>query len=71
MCATLLALTPTAFGQTRQAWMNDSIKNMETALVAKYGEGQHARITRGLGQVAALQPLADFHGARRHRQTRR
>jgi hypothetical protein len=48
----VLALAGTSLGQTRQAWMNDSIRKMETELVAKYGEGQHARLTRGLGQVA-------------------
>ena len=50
--AAMLAVAFTSLGQTRQAWMNDSMKKLETELVAKYGEGQHARVTRGLGQVA-------------------
>ncbi len=48
----VLALAGTSLGRTRQAWMNDSIRKMETELVAKYGEGQHSRITHGLGQAA-------------------
>src|SRR5258708_20742617 len=48
----MLAVAVTSLGQTRQAWMNDSMKKMETELVAKYGEGQHARVTRGLKHVA-------------------
>ncbi len=48
----MLAVAATSLGQTRQAWMNDSMKTMESELVAKYGEGQHARVTRGLKQVA-------------------
>ena len=52
LAATLLTLAGTSYGQTRQAWMNDAIKDMEGQLVAVYGEGQHARITRGLNQVA-------------------
>src|SRR5258708_18643968 len=48
----MLAVAATSRGQTRQAWMNDSMKTMESELVAKYGEGQHARVTRGLKQVA-------------------
>lgn len=33
-------------------WMTASIDKMEQELVAKYGEGQRARVKRGLGQVA-------------------
>jgi hypothetical protein len=32
--------------------MNDAMKDIEGQLVAVHGEGQHARITRGLNQVA-------------------
>jgi hypothetical protein len=39
----LLMLAATTFGQSSQ--------KLETELVAKYGEAQHARITRGLKQV--------------------
>ncbi len=33
------------------AWMNDSAKKLEQELVAKYGEGQRARLQRGLKQA--------------------
>jgi hypothetical protein len=34
------------------AWMNASSAKLETELIAKYGESQHARAQRGLHQVA-------------------
>jgi hypothetical protein len=55
----MLAGAVTSLGQTRQAWMNDSMKTMESELVAKHGEGQHARVTRGLKQVADFWRTAD------------
>jgi len=35
-------------------WMDDSIKKLEEKLVAEYGEGQRARLQRGMRQVASL-----------------
>ncbi|MDQ3280057.1 MAG: hypothetical protein M3Q69_01445 [Acidobacteriota bacterium] len=47
------ALATNAFAQQQQpAWMNESIKMLETELVTKYGEAQHARLVRGLHQVS-------------------
>ncbi len=34
------------------AWMKASVQKLETELVTKYGEGQRARIQRGLSQVS-------------------
>jgi hypothetical protein len=60
----LLALAGTSFGQdVRQPWMNDSVKKMEAELVAKYGEAQHARVTRGLAQVARFWRAGDGDAA--------
>jgi hypothetical protein len=47
--AALVAMfTAPAFAQPS----NDSMQKLETELVAKYGESQHARIARGIKQVA-------------------
>ncbi|MBD0326122.1 MAG: hypothetical protein ICV68_06820 [Pyrinomonadaceae bacterium] len=35
-------------------WMRDAMTKMERELIAKYGEGQRARIERGLKQVASF-----------------
>ncbi len=34
------------------SWMDNSIKKLETELLSKYGEEQHARLERGMAQVA-------------------
>src|SRR5689334_22854761 len=34
------------------AWMKDTMKKLESELIAKYGEGQRTRVQRGLKQVA-------------------
>jgi hypothetical protein len=41
-------------GGTSLPWMKESITKLEAELVAKYGEGQRARIERGLNQVAGF-----------------
>lgn len=35
-------------------WLNESVRKLETELTAKYGEGQRARLQRGLKQVASF-----------------
>lgn len=45
--ALVTLLTIPVFGQ-----MNESMQRLETELVAKYGEGQRARLQRGMKQVA-------------------
>jgi hypothetical protein len=39
-------------GGAQLPWLKESMIKLETELVAKYGEGQHARIVRGLKQAA-------------------
>jgi hypothetical protein len=39
-------------GGTPLPWMKESMTKLEAELVAKYGEGQRARVSRGLKQVA-------------------
>jgi len=46
-----LALAAPVFAQ-QQPWMNESMQKLEAELVAKYGEGQRARLQRGMKQVA-------------------
>jgi hypothetical protein len=41
-------------GGQAMPWMNESRSKMEKELVAKYGEGQRARIERGVRQVASF-----------------
>lgn len=46
-------------GEARQGglslpWMKESIRKLEDELVAKYGEGQRARVERGLKQVTSF-----------------
>jgi hypothetical protein len=51
--AVALAFTLAAPALAQQPdWMKDSIQKLETELVAKYGEGQRARLQRGMRQVA-------------------
>jgi hypothetical protein len=47
-----VALEATPVTTTEPAWMQSSRDKLEKELVAKYGEAQHARVTRGLQQVA-------------------
>ena len=44
-------------------WMKDSIEKMEKELVAKYGEGQRARLERGLRQVGEFWRAEDGDAA--------
>jgi hypothetical protein len=50
--ALALTLAASAFAQQQPTWMNESMQKLETELVAKYGEGQRARLQRGMKQVA-------------------
>ena len=52
--AALVAMlaAPAASAQTQPAWVNESMQKLETELVARYGEGQRARLQRGMKQVA-------------------
>lgn len=50
--ALMLALALPAMAQQQPDWMNESMKKLETELTAKYGEGQRARLQRGMTQVA-------------------
>lgn len=54
IAAVALAATLSAplSAQQRPEWMNASMQKLETELVAKYGEGQRARLQRGMKQVA-------------------
>jgi hypothetical protein len=53
MAAALAAtLTTSALAQQQPTWMNQSMQTLENELVAKYGEGQRARLQRGMKQVA-------------------
>jgi len=44
-------------------WMKESITKLEAELVAKYGEGQRARVERGLKQVASFWRAEDGEAA--------
>ena len=44
-------------------WLKESITKLEAELAAKYGEGQRARVTRGLKQVANFWRTADGDAA--------
>ena len=44
--------TQTVETLTAPAWMKDSTAQLQTELTAKYGEGQRARVQRGLKQVS-------------------
>ncbi len=44
-------------------WMKESMAKLEKDLVAKYGEGQHTRISRGLQQVREYWRLSDGDAA--------
>ena len=50
--ALVLTLAAPAFAQQQPDWMKESMQKLETELVAKYGEGQRARLQRGMRQVA-------------------
>ncbi|HVG24770.1 MAG TPA: hypothetical protein VND45_11495 [Thermoanaerobaculia bacterium] len=50
--ALALTLTAPASAQQQPDWMKESMQKLETELVAKYGEGQRARLQRGMRQVA-------------------
>jgi hypothetical protein len=52
MAILLVGLLPPAAEAETLPWMEESVKKLEQELVAKYGEGQRARIERGLKQVA-------------------
>jgi hypothetical protein len=41
-------------GDQAMSWMKESTRKMENELVAKYGEGQRARVERGVRQVASF-----------------
>ena len=41
-------------GGTPLPWLKESMTKLETELIAKYGEGQRARLQRGLKQVASF-----------------
>jgi len=60
LAAALVALlTMPVFGQQ----MTDSMQKLETELVAKYGEGQRARLQRGMTQVAQFWRAEDGDAA--------
>jgi hypothetical protein len=44
-------------------WMRDTVTKMERELIAKYGEGQRARVERGLRQVASFWRVEDGDAA--------
>src|SRR5713226_8069693 len=43
---------PAPAAEVTPSWVKDSVAKLEKELVAKYGESQHARLQRGLQQVA-------------------
>src|SRR5512146_1409391 len=45
--------------KTELPWMQAAIAKSERDLVTKYGEGQHARVQRGLHQVAEFWTTQD------------
>jgi hypothetical protein len=50
--ALAVTLAAPAFAQQQPDWMKASMQQLETELVAKHGEGQRARLQRGMKQVA-------------------
>jgi len=50
-------------GKEGLPWMDDSITKLEEKLVAEYGEGQRARLRRGMRQVASLWRESDGDAA--------
>ena len=50
-------------GNTTLPWMKESTAKMENEIVAKYGEGQRARVERGLKQVASFWRAEDGDAA--------
>ena len=50
--ALVAMLTTPALAQQSPAWINASMQKLETELVSKYGEGQRARLQRGMRQAA-------------------
>ena len=50
--ALVAALAAPALAQQQPTWMNESMQQLETELVTKYGEAQRARLQRGMRQVA-------------------
>lgn len=61
--AAIQAATAQPPASVTPAWMSNSITKMQTALVAKYGEGQRPRIERGLRQVAEFWRAEDGNAA--------
>jgi hypothetical protein len=57
--ALVLTLSAPAFAQQQTDWMKESMQKLETELVAKYGEGERARLQRGMKQVADFWRAAD------------
>ena len=43
-----------AQGNSEPSWMKEAMSKLESELVARYGEGQRARIKRGMRQVASF-----------------
>ncbi|HEX7150679.1 MAG TPA: hypothetical protein VF618_04255 [Thermoanaerobaculia bacterium] len=56
-----IVMTVTASAQTQN--LNPSMQKLETELVAKYGEGQRARLLRGMKQVAQFWRAGDGSAA--------
>ena len=42
-------------------WMKDATEKLDKELIAKYGEGQRARVERGLRQVAEFWRAEEYH----------
>jgi hypothetical protein len=55
--------TGAAAAQTQPAWMHSSAEKLEKELVAKYGEGQRARLRQGLHQTAEFWRAEDGDAA--------
>ncbi|MET0646998.1 MAG: hypothetical protein ABW208_10285 [Pyrinomonadaceae bacterium] len=56
------ASAPAQTGE-QPAWMKDVLTKLETSLTAKYGEGQRARVQRGLRQVSRFWRAEDGDAA--------
>lgn len=52
-------MVSTATDEQTLPWMKNSTEKLTTELVAKYGEGQRARLERGLGQVGEFWRASD------------
>ncbi|MGB5250709.1 MAG: hypothetical protein WBO47_13855, partial [Gammaproteobacteria bacterium] len=59
MTALGAAQTSLAADAVRPDWMPTAVANSEKALVAEYGDAQHARIRRGVAQVADFWRVED------------